>query len=162
MDKLKFLADTMLGSLAKKLRLLGIDTAYAGDADDGKLKFLVRSQGRILLTRNINLAKSLGDLAWPVTGKDAREEFLSIAKRLSAIGCQPDPFSRCLECNDELIPLDSSRVRDKVPPYVMESRDTFLGCPFCERVYWKGTHRERMGKEVKWMRGVLQGAGRLD
>ena len=158
----RFIADTMLGSLVKKLRLLGVDTTYVSDADDSQLKYLVRNQNRILLTRNIDLSRSLDDHAWPVTGKDVREEFLSIAKRLSAIGCQPDPFSRCLECNDELVPLDSARVIDKVPPYVLETRDAFLGCPFCERVYWKGTHRERMGKEVRWMRKVLQGAGRLD
>lgn len=146
----------MLGSLAKKLRLLGIDTAYSSDADDSELKYLVRFQSRILLTRDTNLSKELGALAWLVTGKDSREEFLSITKKLSAVDCQPDPFSRCLECNDELVLLDRTRVRDKVPPYVLESRDTFRGCPSCGRVYWEGTHSERMGEEVEWMKGKLE------
>jgi hypothetical protein len=155
-DSLRFLADNMLGSLARKLRLLGIDTAYNSDAEDSELKYLVRSQSRILLTRDTNLSKELGALAWQVTGKDAREEFLSIVQKLSAVRCQPDPFSRCLQCNDELVPLDSSKVRDKVPPYVLESRDTFFACPSCERVYWEGTHSKRMGEEVEWMEKVLE------
>ena len=155
-DSLRFVADSMLGSLAKKLRLLGIDTAYISDADDSELKYLVRSQSRILLTRDMNLSRNLGGLAWQVSGKDVREEFLSITKKLSAVGCQPDPFSRCLECNDELITLESSNVRDKVPPYVLESRHSFHGCPSCGRVYWEGTHSERMEEEVEWMEKVLE------
>ncbi|MCK5352168.1 hypothetical protein KAJ77_06300, partial [bacterium] len=134
------MADKMLGSLAKKLRLLGIDTVYLKDTDDSELKYLVRSQSRILLTRNMNLSRNLGDLAWLITGNDAREEFLSIIQKLSAIDRQPDPFSRCLQCNDELVPLDRTRVRDKVPPYVLESKNSFHGCPSCGRVYWEGTH----------------------
>ena len=152
----KFIADTMLGSLARKLRLLGIDIAYIRDADDSEIKYLIRSQNRILLTRDMNLSKNLGDLVLLVTGDNAREEFLSIAKRLSAVGIQPDPFSRCLECNDELVPLDSSSVRDKIPPYVLESSDTFFGCPSCGRVYWEGTHNKRMGEESFWMKRVLE------
>jgi uncharacterized protein with PIN domain len=162
MSRPKFLADNMLGSLSRKLRLLGIDTAYLRDADDSKLKYLIRSEARILLTRDTNLSKNLGDLAWLVSGRDAREEFLSIADKLSAVGCQPDPFSRCLECNEELVPLNSTRVRDKVPPYVLELKTSFFGCPSCERVYWEGTHSKRMGEEVEWMKDVLQGEGRLD
>ncbi len=104
----------------------------------------------------MNLSKNLGDLVLLVTGDNAREEFLSIAKRLSAVGIQPDPFSRCLECNDELVPLDRTRVRDKVPPYVLESKDSFNGCPSCGRVYWEGTHSERMEEEVEWMEKVLE------
>jgi uncharacterized protein with PIN domain len=159
---LRFVADNMLGSLARKLRLLGIDTAYIRDTDDSELKYLVRSQSRILLTRDMNLSRNLGDLAWLVTGRNAREEFLSISKKLSIADCQPDPFSRCLECNEELVPLNSTRVRDKVPPYVLESKASFFGCPSCERVYWEGTHSKRMGEEVEWMKDVLQGEGRLD
>ena len=158
----RFLADTMLGSLAKKLRLLGIDTAYSNDTDASELKYLARSQGRILLTRNLVLAKNMGELAWLVTGYNAREEFLSVANSLSAIDFHIDPFSRCLKCNNELVLLESSSVREKIPPYVLEAKESFYGCPSCERVYWEGTHRERMKEEVEWMKVVLQGEGRLD
>ena len=158
----KFLADTMLGSLAKKLRLLGIDTAYIRDPDNSELKYLVRSQGRILLTRNINLAKSLGDLAWPVTGKDVREEFLSIAEKLKPFSDLLVPFSLCLDCNDPLQSMGLSEAQGRVPPFILQSQKIFSRCPSCEKFFWEGTHKGHMEKEVEWMEGVLQGEGRLD
>jgi uncharacterized protein with PIN domain len=142
----------MLGSLAKKLRLLGIDTAYIRDADDSEIKYLVRSQNRILLTRDINLSRNLGDLAWQVTGEDAREEFLSIVQKLSAFGCQPFPFSLCLDCNDRLQSIEPSEADGKVPPYIFRSKKTFTRCPSCGKIFWEGTHSKRMGEEVEWMR----------
>ena len=155
-DSLRFVADIMLGSLAKKLRLLGIDTAYTSEADDSELKYLVRSQGRILLTRNMNLSKNLGDLAWFVTGKDVWEEFLSIVKRLMPFNDQFEPFSRCLECNDLVLSIKPSEADGKVPPYIYRSKKTFSRCPSCGKVFWEGTHSERMREEIEWMRGVLE------
>jgi uncharacterized protein with PIN domain len=146
----------MLGSLARKLRLLGIDTAYIRDADDGELKYLVRSQDRILLTRDVNLSRILGDHAWLVTGIDIREEFLSIADRLGPLWDQVDPFSRCLICNDLLLSIEPSEAYGKVPPYIYQSRKTFLRCPSCGKVFWEGTHSGRMGEEVEWMEKVLE------
>ena len=158
----RFIADTMLGSLAKKLRLLGIDTAYISDPDDSELKYLVRSQGRILLTRDLNLFKEMGDLGWSVTGKDVREEFLSLAEKLKPFSDLLLPFSRCLDCNDPLQSMELSEAEGKVPPFIFQSQKNFTHCPSCGKVFWKGTHSERMEVEVGWMRGILQGAGRLD
>ena len=162
MDKLKFLADTMLGSLAKKLRLLGIDTVYISDPDNSELKYLVRSQTRILLTRNLNLSRSMGDLAWFVTGKDPREEFLSIAEKLKPFSDLLVPFSLCLDCNDPLQSMELSEAQGRVPPFILQSQNFFPHCPSCEKFFWEGTHKGRMEKEVEWMEGVLQGEGRLD
>ena len=152
----------MLGSLAKKLRLLGIDTVYISDPDNSELKYLVRSQTRILMTRDLNLSRNMGDLAWPVTGKDVREEFLSIAERLGPFSDLLKPFSLCLDCNNPLQSMELSEAQGKVPPFIYQSQKIFSHCPSCGKVFWKGTHSERMEIEVGWMRGVLQGAGRLD
>ena len=150
----------MLGSLAKKLRLLGFDTAYLGHAEDSEREYVIRSQGRILLTKDETLVKKLDDLAWTVTGADVKEEFLSIADSLSDAGCRPYPFSLCLECNAKLESLEPSRAEGKVPPYIFQSKDSFSSCPACGKVFWEGTHSERMEGEVKWMAGILKGAGR--
>jgi uncharacterized protein with PIN domain len=152
---LKFLADTMLGTLAGKLRLLGLDTAYISDAQDSELKYLVRSQGRILLTRSVCLSRRMGDMVCLVSGGDAREEFLSIAERLVSFSDQFEPFSRCLRCNDLLLLMEASQAKGKVPPYIYQSKKTFSRCPSCEKVFWKGTHSERMEKEVEWMKDVI-------
>ena len=151
-----FVADNMLGTLSKKLRLLGIDTIYYAGNNDGELKYTVRSQNRILLTRDVSLSKSLGDFAWPVSGSNAREEFLSIAGKLSAAGCHLDPFSRCLNCNEMLTSIHPSQTEGKVPPYIQASHRHFSGCRSCGKVFWDGTHRESMEEEVEWMKGVLE------
>ena len=156
MDKLKFLADTMLGSLAKKLRLLGIDTAYISDPDDSELKYLVRSQTRILLTRDLNLSKKMGDLAWLVTGKNTREEFLSVVEKLKPFSDLLVPFSLCLDCNDLLLSMELSEAQGKVPPFIYQSQKIFSHCPSCGKVFWKGTHSKRMEEEVAWMRKILE------
>jgi len=146
----------MLGSLVKKLRMLGIDTAYLGDALDSELKYMVRSQGRVLLTRDTALAGQLGQKALLVTGSDTREEFLSIAPSLGKSGCRPRPMSRCLRCNGQLVAVDQAAARAKVPPYVIESGMDLKSCPDCGKIYWKGTHAGRMAEEIKWMEEQLQ------
>ena len=148
----------MLGSLSKKLRMLGIDTAYAWDAKDGKIKYLVRSQGRILLSRNARLVAQLGGRAWLVTGADTREEFVSVAPALAAAGCRSAPMSRCLSCNDPLVPIDPASARDKVPPHVLEKGVDLVSCPACGKVYWQGSHADRMQGEIEWMKEQLEKA----
>ena len=145
----------MLGTLAKKLRLLGINTVYVKDADDSEIRYLARSQNRILLTRDENLARILGDHAWLVTGIDIREEFLSIAERLAPFSEKIIPFSRCLDCNEPLTTIQASETGGKVPPYILSSKTHFSRCSSCGKVFWEGTHSKRMGQEVKWMREQL-------
>jgi uncharacterized protein with PIN domain len=160
-DQPSFLADKMLGSLARKLRLLGIDTAYAGDVDDSELKYIVRSRDRILLTKNRKLAGSLGDSAWLVEGDGVKEEFDSIVPEMSGAGCQFAPFSRCLDCNEPLAILDPSETEGKVPPYIQASQTHFSECPSCGKVFWEGTHRKRMEREVERMKGILEKGCRM-
>jgi hypothetical protein len=40
-------------------------------------------------------------------------------------------------------------VRDKVPPYIYSTQSDFHLCPGCNRLYWKGTHRDKIAKEVE-------------
>lgn len=152
----RFIADTMLGTLTKRLRLLGIDTAYVRDADDSELKYIVRSQERILLTKDRNLAGSLGSSAWLIDGEDVGEEFTSIARNLAVHCVRLNPFSRCLDCNAPLIAADPSEVGGKVPPYILSTKPRFLSCSLCKKVFWEGTHRKRMEGQVEWMEMVLE------
>ena len=156
MSQLRFLADAMLGTLAKKLRLLGIDTAYAGDLNDSELKYLVRSQGRILLTKDKVLARELGGQVWLVKGASWQEELSSIAEKLSTVSCQLQPFSLCLDCNDTLLAIGPSQAEGKVPPYILKSRTRFSSCASCGKVFWEGSHRKRMEEEVEWMEKILK------
>ncbi len=159
---LYFVADEMLGTLARRLRLLGIDTVYRAKPDESELRYLVCSQDRILLTRDRNLFDSLHSSAWLVSGSDVREEFQSIAAQLSALSPRLDPLSRCLDCNEKLLAIDPVQAQGRVPPYILQSKATFSLCPSCDKVFWDGTHSQRMGEEVEWMEEILKGEGRLD
>jgi len=153
--QLKLLADATLGTLARKLRLLGVDAAYAGGADGSELKYLLRSGDLILITKDLNLARSLGKRAWVAAGSSAQEEFCSIAEKLAPFRHQLRPFTRCIECNVPLDSIDARDARGLVPPYIFQRHRTFSRCPQCDRVFWGGTHRERMEKEVEWMMEMI-------
>lgn len=156
MTRPRFLADSMLGRLAKKLRMLGVDTVYISDAADGELKYHVTSQARILLTRDASLAKQLRKKAILVTGSDTREEFLSIVGALRKAGCRPRPMSLCLKCNGRLLPMDPASARSKAPPHILEKGGELKSCTGCGKVYWRGTHASRMQREIDWMEEQLQ------
>lgn len=152
----------MLGSLARKLRMLGIDTLFLKDVPDSELKFLVRSQSRILLSRDCRLVKALGSRAWQVTGANVREEFLSIASSLAAGGCRLSPMSLCLICGGKLIPVSLASAGSKVPPYILERGLNLSGCSGCGKIFWHGTHWKRMEEEIRWMEGEIDKRRRQD
>ncbi len=133
---MRFLADTMLGKLAKWLRILGYDVLYARDLDDRALLALARAEGRTLLTRDEELARrSRGVL---ISSDDWREQLRELSQlvRLERSGL----FTRCLECNVPLEPVKREEVVDHVSAYLLASQAEFGRCPRCRRIYWKGTH----------------------
>jgi uncharacterized protein with PIN domain len=58
-------------------------------------------------------------------------------------------FTRCLECNVVLAPVDKEAVFERVPPYVYLTQERFALCPSCNRVFWHGTHADQMLKRIR-------------
>jgi uncharacterized protein with PIN domain len=143
---MKFIADVMLGRLAKRLRLLGFDVLYDHTFDDNEIIRLSLEEGRVILTRDTGLA------ARPLASRniyvmsDAVQE--QVEQVLAAV---PDktmtPLTRCSACNQQLSAAVKQEVRDSVPNYIYNRYDAFLKCSSCGRVYWRGTHVTRMEKE---------------
>jgi len=153
----RFLADAMLGRLATWLRLLGCDVLYFRDMPDGDLVERASREGRIILTRDLELVRRRGARAnhFLVRGNDYRDQLRQVVERYSI-----DPFARiltrCLRCNEELREIDRFQARDRVPPFVYATRREFKACAGCGRVYWRGTHRFeaiRQAREVLGLRG---------
>ena len=145
---LKLLADCMLGTLAKWLRLLGYDTAYDNAATDPQLARRARAEWRVLLTRDRELADRRGLRALLIQSEVLEEQIREVQ---DALGPPPDPaLSRCAVCNAALEPLSPEDAANRVPPYVLRTQTDFRSCPGCGRVYWPGTHvdemREQMGE----------------
>ncbi len=141
-EPLYFLADGMLGRLARWLRLLGYDTAYENDADDLELARRARAEGRILLTRDRSLAARRGLRTLLIESEQVREQVRQVVETL---GPPPSPaLSRCSLCNVPLSPATPQQVADRVPPYVLQTQKRFGICPTCGRIYWAGTHLQHM------------------
>ncbi len=146
---MKFLADTMLGRLAKWLRLIGYDTAYRPDLDDGGLARLARADNRVLLTRDVELTRRRGLKFVLIESDRVSGQLKQVFAELNLH--TREAFSRCGECNLPLEPVEKQAVRDRVPPYVYQTQTRFRACPRCQRVYWRGTHWARMISEIEDM-----------
>lgn len=141
------LADGMLGRLAKWLRLLGYDTEYDNEASDLELARKARSEGRILLTRDRELAARRGLRTLLIESQMLEEQVRQVEEE---IGPPPDPvLSRCSVCNVVLTPLSRQEVSDKVPPYILRTQEKFKICASCGRIYWPGSHLDHMHRQLE-------------
>ena len=137
-----FLADAMLGRLAKWLRILGFDTLYGARWDDNELARVSRAEGRVLLTRDVELARRRGLRVLFITQEDLEPQ---LAEVLAAYPLPADQlFSRCPVCNVPLEDIPKDQAWGQVPPYVFRTQERFRQCPGCGRFYWQGTHWQAM------------------
>lgn len=140
----RFVCDVHLGQLARYLRMLGFDTHYERDHSDAALARLSDEEGRVLLTRDIELLKrGRVQLGTFVRSQAPRRQLVEMVDRLD-LDEDMRPLSRCLECNSELQPASTEAVEEQVPPRARRVHDEYVQCPACRSVYWPGTHVERM------------------
>jgi uncharacterized protein with PIN domain len=142
----RFLLDVHLGTLARRLRLVGVDTAYARDLDDSALVELAGAQRRVLLTQDRGLLRrrALWFGAY-VRGAGPEEQFADVLDRFAL---PLDPWTRCTACNGVIVPVAKEAVAHLLEPGTRRTQDSFAGCPDCGRVYWKGAHRDRLAAIV--------------
>jgi uncharacterized protein with PIN domain len=144
---MKFIADAMLGTLAKRMRLLGLDVLYDPDLDDNEVIRLSLEQDRVILTRDTGLAaRPLAANHLAVKSERTEEQLDEV---LAAFPAEHAPLTRCSECNGRLVSAAKQDVQDLVPQFVYDSIDVFFQCPNCKRIYWKGSHVKRMGLRGK-------------
>jgi uncharacterized protein with PIN domain len=146
--EITFIVDSNAGKLARWLRMMGYDTLFFKDIEDGRLVDMAMKEGRVVVTRDTQIAKrrvaASGSLKVILTrDDDPRKQLLQVMKELS-LDCRQMLFTRCLECNRRLKPRSKEEVKDLVPPYVFSTQTQYMQCPSCSRVYWQGTHWRRM------------------
>ena len=138
---MKLICDHMLGSLARWLRFMGHDTAYPKAMDDRDLIRKAREEDRVLLTRDKELAARFAGAI--VVRSDVLEA--QIREVASALPLRVlDPLSRCSACNTPIEPASLEAVRDLVPEGVLARERAFWRCPTCGKVYWQGSHWDKM------------------
>lgn len=160
----RFIADVMLGSLAKWLRIIGFDTLYCRTFDDREIARIGKQQQRIVLTRDTALARKKTHHS--VILIRSQETFAQVKEVLDAVACARDKRTsqipgaaqgdmcfpdrpRCPRCNGQLIRVDKEELLDEVPEHVFLTSDSFLRCEACAKVFWEGSHKRMIDKTVE-------------
>ena len=145
---MRFVADVHLGMLARMLRMLGIDTAYGNQFSNVDLLHLADKENRILLSRNRGIAKKTTVSFFWIESENADQQMLQV---LNDLGLKKRlfPFSRCLICNGILIKQKKETIAALLEENTRQYYDDFWQCSSCGKIYWKGSHYERMQKMLK-------------
>ncbi len=141
-DQPRFLLDVHLGTLARRLRLVGVDTAYDREADDDELIERANAARRMLLTQDRALLRRrrLRRGAY-VRGAGPDEQFADVLGRFAP---PLAPWTRCPACNGLLVPVAKTDVEPLLEPGTRRTYDSFARCSNCGRVYWRGAHSRRL------------------
>jgi uncharacterized protein with PIN domain len=159
MKERKFFCDAMLGRLARWLRILGYDTAYARDLADARVVAKAGAEGRVLLTRDTRLVARAGIGLHLLVHANATDD--QLREVVAAFGLSIDRarmLRRCVACNGAVEPVPRDEARGLVPPYVYGTQETFARCAACGRFYWPATHRDRILRRLEELLGEASGA----
>ena len=144
----RFVADVMLGKLARWLRILGYDVAYDPNADDEQLVQQAVSEKRILLTKDRHLVerwrKKLRLNGYLLLTSDDWREQLKQTVAYFGLDIHNRRHTRCPDCNGVLKEVAKEAVRYRVPFFVFTQHEHFVQCSQCGKIYWAGSHYERM------------------
>jgi len=137
----RFIADCMLGTLAKRLRLMGYDTLFFNRIEDEELVQTAIREDRIILTRDSGLLQRKAVQKNIFIDSDGLETQLNLVRRECGLKSDENKFmSRCLICNTRLISLNKREVIGRVPPFIFLRHSKFNFCGGCNKIYWKGSH----------------------
>ena len=155
----RFIVDANVGKLARWLRMLGYDTVFINNIDDGELVSIALRERRVIVTKDTRIilrrvVASGRVKAVLIEYDDPGDQFRQLARAVKLD--QEHKFTRCLECNQPLEPRGRDEVEGLVPPYVFETQSQYHQCPACRRIYWRATHWQHMSQVLDTL---LEGSG---
>lgn len=146
--KVKFLVDSTALKLARDLRLLGLDTKTAVHQSILQIAESASNENRILISRNRELLQLrsvvLGQL---LRSENHLEQVVEVLLRYP-LPDRPQPFIRCLQCNEILHNVAKDSILHLLEPLTIKYYQEFKQCSNCRRVYWKGSHYGKLQKIV--------------
>jgi len=147
----RLIFDEMLKRTAAWCRIFGVDGLHAKDMDDSEILKTAKSEERILVTRDEELAKrceSAGMRVIMLKNDKLEDQLNQLKSELGNIFTFPDK-TRCPACNGELEITDKEKVKGKVIDNVYEQNEKFWVCKECGKAYWEGSHWKNITRIFK-------------
>ena len=138
----------MLGRLARMLRLLGYDTLYSPGMTVARLREIAGEAGRMVLTRGQSEKRFPGvSYVYTVRSEHHPEQLREVVRRFE-LDTKSGLWTRCTLCNGGIEPVETASVKSQVSPRIPDLYNEFFRCKDCGHVYWKGSHTERVLKNL--------------
>lgn len=151
----KFIADGHLGKLVRDLRLLGFDILYDRAAEDRQLLGAIMSDERALLTRDRRLLMHRTVRhGYYLRSQNPLEQTIEVVRRFDLFSAFA-PFTRCLTCNAFLEQVEKSEVTEQLEPLTKIYYEQFRRCTGCGRIYWPGSHFDKLRARIEGIRATL-------
>jgi uncharacterized protein with PIN domain len=150
--KIKFIVDVNLGKLSKSLRMLGFDVLYENTYDDHTIVRISSEDRRIILTRDQNLLKhrSVTHGYW-LRSPDPDRQLPEVLHRFDLLS-QISPFTRCMTCNGNLKAVKKEDISDLITLKTARYYSEFYQCEHCHKIYWPGSHYQKMKRKIELLR----------
>jgi len=145
----RFILDVHLGKLARYLRMLGFDCLYRNDLEDEEIVALSVDEKRIILTRDRGILKQGRVTHGCLIRKELVDDQVREVLKRFDLGGAIRPFSRCTACNASLEPVNKAEIRSELQPRTERYFEEFYRCPFCRKIFWKGSHYDRMTAKIR-------------
>ena len=151
----RFIADVHLGRLIRYLRMLGQDVYYKSNLNKEEVVKLSLDEQRTILTMGRDLLKRNEIThSYLVRNSDPEKQVIEIVKRFQ-LKNQLKEFTRCLGCNSLLRKVEKGEIEFRLPQKVKQNQNEFYICKNCDKIYWKGTHFDRMKSLIQKIKNDL-------
>ena len=149
-QKLKFILDVHLGKLAKYLRFAGLDTLLFPSLNDNEIVQIGSRENRIILTRDIGVLKHrMVTFGYWLRSQDPKEQFWELIHHFRIGPEDFDPWTRCSICNGPIKKVPKQKIGAYLKPGTRQYFTEFFQCTGCGRVYWKGSHYQKLNAWIE-------------
>ena len=149
----KFFVDSMLGNIAKKMRLMGYDTLYFSHIEDELLIQTAKKENRVVISRDedlIRISQKNEVKSIFIQNKREIQQFQEIMENLGIKMVEINGNkARCPNCNSKTKSIDKKNISQKIPKKVLEYNEKFWICKNCNQIYWEGTHIQNLQNLVR-------------
>jgi len=144
LPRLAFVVDENVAGLVPLLRAFGLDTAYHRTWSDEYIARLAEEEQRVVLTRDRALLKrSIITHGRLIRTQEVDAQLVEVMGHYVYRDADL-PFTRCLRCNVVTRPVEKEEILHRLEPKTRLHYDTFRLCPVCDRIFWRGSHYEKI------------------